>query len=162
MKPLVHRINTSWGGVPKHPREKAFFTKNGLEGDKQNDTKHHGGPLQAVCLFSLENIAYLIERGFKGLSPGALAENLTTKNLDYKNIRTGNVYQIGEQVKIEITRPRTPCEKIEIYGAGIEAAMFDREVKSGNPSSPLWGRSGFYASVLEEGTVHQHDLIKRI
>ena len=37
--------------------------------------------------------------------------------------------------------------------------MYDARVQKGNPESPLWGLSGFYASVLQPGTVRSGDAI---
>ena len=55
-KARVHQISISDGGVPKHAVESARITSTGIAGDRQHDTKHHGGPDRAVCLFSLEVI----------------------------------------------------------------------------------------------------------
>jgi MOSC domain-containing protein YiiM len=37
--------------------------------------------------------------------------------------------------------------------------MYDARVVKGDPESPLWGLSGFYASVVEPGTVRPGDTI---
>ena len=41
------------GGVPKHPVQSLEVHTNGCVGDKQNDTRHHGGPTRAVCLMEV-------------------------------------------------------------------------------------------------------------
>jgi MOSC domain-containing protein YiiM len=46
---LLIAINTSDGGVPKRPRAEAFVGANGIDGDRQRDLRHHGGPHRAVC-----------------------------------------------------------------------------------------------------------------
>jgi MOSC domain-containing protein YiiM len=46
-----------------------------------------------------------------------------------------------------------------VYGSGIQAAMFDAAVQAGDPASPRWGLSGFYASVVQPGTVRPGDAI---
>jgi MOSC domain-containing protein YiiM len=38
-------------------------------------------------------------------------------------------------------------------------ATYDAEVRAGNVHTPRWGRSGFYAEVVKEGTVHAGDPI---
>ena len=40
----IFQINLSNGGVPKLPVHTATVTPLGLEGDRQNDLEHHGGP----------------------------------------------------------------------------------------------------------------------
>jgi MOSC domain-containing protein YiiM len=54
-------------------------------------------------------------------------------------------------VIFELTKPRAPCEQLHIYGSGIQKAVYDPLVRAGDPSSPRWGLSGFYASVIEPG-----------
>jgi len=54
---------------------------------------------------------------------------------------------------------RQPCATLNPYGAGIQAAMYDARVVKGDPESPLWGLSGFYASVVEPGTVRAGDAV---
>ena len=156
--PHIVHVNVSGGGVPKHPVPAAHVYSSGLEGDAWNDKKHHGLPGQAVCLFSTELIEELRQEGFP-LFPGALGENLTTRGLEYRQIRLGQIYQIGKEVKIRITKIRTPCRTIAVYGEGILRATYDSEVKGGNVNSPKWGRSGYYAEVIQEGTVRPGDPI---
>jgi len=156
--PHIVHVNVSGGGVPKYPVPAAHAYPSGLEGDAWNDKKHHGLPGQAVCLFSTELIEELRQEGFP-LFPGALGENLTTRGLEYRQIRLGQIYQIGKEVKIRITKIRTPCRTIAVYGEGILRATYDSEVKGGNVNSPKWGRSGYYAEVIQEGTVRPGDPI---
>jgi MOSC domain-containing protein YiiM len=37
--------------------------------------------------------------------------------------------------------------------------MYDARVQKGDPDSPLWGLSGFYASVVQPGNVRPGDAI---
>ena len=41
----------------------------------------------------------------------------------------------------------------------LEDAIYDSQVKAGDPSSPRWGLSGFYARVVEPGLIRQNDII---
>ena len=50
----IFQINRSDGGVPKGPIREGQVTSLGLEGDRHNDTVHHGGPERALCLYSDE------------------------------------------------------------------------------------------------------------
>ena len=38
-----------------------------------------------------------------------------------------------------------------MYGPGLQAAIYDSLIRAGEPSSPKWGLSGFYASVVQPG-----------
>lgn len=153
------QINVSPGGVPKFPVAEAHVSFDRVAGDSWNDTEHHGLPGQAICLFSLEVIAELAAEGYP-LFPGALGENFTTDGIDYRRIRPGDRYRVGNDVEIRITKVRRPCRTIAVYGNGILRATYDAEVKAGNTSSPRWGRSGFYADVLKEGIVRPGDTIE--
>ena len=54
---------------------------------------------------------------------------------------------------------RAPCATLDVYGSGIQAAMYDARVQAGDPESPRWGLSGFYASVVQPGIVRAGDSI---
>jgi len=162
MKGRIYQINRGRGGVPKYPVDRVLFTRNGLEGDYQRSKKHHGGVEKAVCLYSLENLARLKEQGFL-VFPGALGENVTTNDIDHNRIRIGDVFKLGKQVKIKIMDLRTPCYKIEIYEIkSIKDRMWNDNIAKRNFNDPLWGMTGFYAAVIEEGIVHQNEIIERV
>jgi len=156
--PRIVQINISKGGVPKRPISQALVTRSRIHGDDWNDTKHHGIPGQALCLFSLEVIEDLVRLGYP-LFPGALGENLTTEHLDYRSVRPGQTYRLGNDVRIRITKVRQPCRTIAVYGASLLRELYDVEVKRGNVDTARWGRSGFYAEVLREGTILPGDPI---
>ena len=159
MAPHVVQINISPGGIPKNPVPVGHVVFGKVEGDNWSDRRYHGWPDQALCLFSVELIEALKAEGFP-LFPGALGENLTTKGLDFHKVRIGEVYRVGNDVEIRITKIRVPCRTITVYGEGIMRATYDPEVKAGNVLTPKWGRSGFYAEVLKEGTIRPGDSIE--
>jgi MOSC domain-containing protein YiiM len=157
----VLQINVSPGGVPKRPIPDGVVTPLGIAGDGHANPQVHGGPRKAILLITSEGIDELKEQGFR-LYPGALGENLTTQGLDRRSVRIGQRYRIGD-VLIEITKLRQPCETLNVYGTGtIQKAVYDQEVKAGNPASPRWGLGGFYAAVLQTGTVHPGDPIELV
>jgi MOSC domain-containing protein YiiM len=90
--------------------------------------------------------------------PGALGENLTTRCLDRRALRIGQRFRCGNAV-IQLTEPRFPCNTISVYGMGIQAAIYDARVMKGDPTSEVWGLSGFYASVTEPGVLLPGDSI---
>ena len=167
MEGIIYQINISNGGVPKKSVNTVKVTSERIEGDQWNWTGH-GGKEQAVCLFAQECLDELVLQGFP-VFPGALGENFTTKGLNYHLVRIGDLWQVGTEVQIRITKVRTPCGTIrKAYspgaskGEGIEVAMWDSEVKKGNTYAEKWGMSGFYAAVLREGRVSQGDRILKM
>jgi MOSC domain-containing protein YiiM len=117
----------------------------------------HGGRRKAILLITVEGIDELVSQGI-ALFPGALGENLTTRGLDRHQLRLGQRIQVGGAA-IELTQVRLPCSTLDIYGSGIQAAIYDARVQAGDPGSPRWGLSGFYASVVQPGTVRAGDPI---
>ena len=147
----IIQLNISAGGIPKRPVAESYLTPLGFEGDRQAHPEIHGGPRKAVLLLSSEAIEELAAAGFPVFA-GALGENLTVTGLDRRQLRSGQRYQVGDAV-IELTKLRQPCRALDIYGPGIQAAIYDARIKAGDPSSPRWGLSGFYALVVQPGLV---------
>lgn len=157
MQGKVIQVNISPGGVPKRAISEGRLTSEGFDGDSWNHPQYHGGPLKAVLLMSVEVLDDLRSKGFP-VFEGATGENLTTEGLDYSQLRVGDRLRAGEAL-IEITRTRRPCDTLRIYGAEFHAAIYDERVRSGDATSPMWGRSGLYAKVLEPGIVRPNDII---
>jgi MOSC domain-containing protein YiiM len=153
----VVQINISQGGVPKLPVAEARVTSLGIDGDLHNNPSIHGGPRKALLWITSEGLDELTTSGFP-LYAGALGENLTTRGVDRHSLRIGQRWQIG-RVVIELTRIRTPCKTISIYGPGIGEAVYDQDVKAGDAASPRWGLAGFYADVLEPGHIRTGDAV---
>lgn len=156
MTGTVLQVNVSQGGIPKREIPSGELTPSGMTGDSWR-YRFHGGPKQAVLLITIEGIRELVAQGFP-LYPGALGENLTTQGLDRRALRFGQRLRLGGAT-IELTKMRQPCATLDVYGPGIQAAMYDARVVKGDHTSPLWGLSGFYASVVEPGTVRPGDLV---
>lgn len=158
MKGSVQHINISKGSVPKIPIAEAQVTPLGIEGDLHAHPEIHGGPRQALLLITAEGIEELTRAGF-ALYPGALGENITTQGLDRRAWRLGQRWGIGPEVIVEFTKIRGPCRTIRVYGPEIQTAIYDAEVKAGDPSSSRWGLSGFYARVVRPGAIRCGDAI---
>ncbi len=154
----IVQINISEGGVPKRAVPEAQITSLGVDGDGHAHPEIHGGPKRAVLLIAAEAIEELSALGFP-LAPGSLGENLTTRGIDRREWRVGQRWRIGAEVVIELTKPRAPCQTLSAYGPHIQAAVYDALVRDGNPASPRWGISGFYASVVRPGMIRPGDEI---
>ena len=153
----IIQINVSRGGVPKRPIPEGVITPLGLEGDLCAHPEIHGGPRQAVLLIAAETVDELIARGYP-LYYGALGENLTTRGLDYRQLRMGQTLRAGG-ARLQITKVRAPCSTLDVYGPTIKQQIYDPRVKAGDPTSVRWGMSGFYASVVEPGPIRVNDVI---
>ena len=150
MEAVVHSINVNpSGGVPKHPVPLTRLTVSGVEGDRQNDLKHHGGPSRAVSLFSSELIEALQEEGHP-IRPGSTGENLTLRGVMWQDMAPGVRLRIGT-AHLEITAPAPPCRVIR---ASFKAGSFTRISERTHSGWSRW-----YAKVLVEGTVTQGDQV---
>jgi MOSC domain-containing protein YiiM len=153
----IVQINISRGGLPKRSVLEAILTPFGFEGDSCAHPEIHGGPNQAVLLIAAETVEQLKAKGYP-VYFGALGENLTTSGLDYRQLRIGQQLRAGG-ARIELTKVRVPCASLDVYGPTIKQEIYDKRVKAGDPASPRWGMSGFYARVLEPGPVQIEDII---
>ena len=156
MTGTVIQVGVSCGGIPKRAIPSGSLTAAGIAGDTWR-YPFHGGPRKAILLVTIEGIDELCSQGFP-LFPGALGENLTTRGLDRRSLRLSQHLLVGDAA-IELTTIRTPCATLDVYGTGIQAAMYDARVQKGDPESHLWGLSGFYASVVQPGSVRPGDAI---
>lgn len=146
---ILQSINVSNGGVPKLPREWAQVRPGGVEGDRQDDRRFHGGPNRAVCLYSLDLIEALQGEGHP-IVPGSIGENLTIQGLDWLQVRPEARIEIGE-VLLEVTKATSPCHKI---AASFHDGVFARVSQKVHPG---WSR--FYARVLREGLITVGDRV---
>ena len=152
----VAQVSVSQGGIPKRAILSGELSEAGVAGDTWR-YPFHGGRRQAILLVTIEGIDELVSQGFQ-LFAGALGENLTTRGLDRRELRLGHRLRAGT-AEIELTKICTPCATLDVYGPGIQAAIYDARVQAGDAGSPRWGLSGFYASVVRPGTVSASDPI---
>lgn len=154
----ILQVNISPGGLPKTAIDPAFIEPLGVVGDRHDHPQFHGGPRKAVLIVASEVIDELSRRGYP-VFPGALGENLTTRGFDVRQVRLGDTVRAGG-VMLEVTAARRPCQQLDVYGPSIKQEIYDPQVKEGDPSSPRWGMSGWYCSVLSPGPVGPGDPIE--
>ncbi len=114
-----------------------------LDGDRQADLTVHGGPNKAVYAYPAEHYEFW-RAEFPGanLPWGMFGENFTTEGLFETELHIGDRLRIGSAI-IVVRQPRIPCYKL--------AVKFQRsDILARFLAS---GRSGFYFSVEQEGTV---------
>ena len=147
----IHQINVNPnGGVPKYSVDSARLLTGGVEGDKQNHRRFHGGPMRAVCLYSLELIEELRGEGHS-IEPGSTGENLTITGLEWDRMKSGVVLQVGE-AQIELTKATTPCQQI---AGSFQEGNFKRMSQKTHRGWSRW-----YARVLFEGEVRVGDGVR--
>jgi MOSC domain-containing protein YiiM len=123
----------------------------GLEGDGQDDIKHHGGPDRAVCVYSLERIQSLQSEGHP-IDVGTVGENITVEGIDWDLVVPGVRLQVGDEVVLEIDSFTDPCKTIK--GSFIDGKF----VRISQKLHPGWSR--VYARVLSEGQIHFGDPVE--
>jgi MOSC domain-containing protein YiiM len=157
MQGVIVQVNISPGGLPKRAISGGFIASLGIEGDRQAHPGIHGGPRQAILLIAAEVVEELQRKGYP-VEFGSLGENLTTRGIDVRGLRLGDRLRAGGAL-LEITKPRGPCSALDVYGPAIKQEIHDARVKARDHTSPHWGMSGFYLSVIEPGPVSPGDII---
>jgi MOSC domain-containing protein YiiM len=133
--------------IDKRPQQgRVAVGELGLAGDTQCDTKHHGGPEQALYLYAREDIDWWEAELSREIPNGFFGENLDTAGLDVTNALIGERWRLGE-VEVEVRSPRVACVTFE-HRMGIPRWIkrFTRE-----------RRPGAYLKVLRTGTVGAGD-----
>ena len=145
---VIHQISISRGGAPKFPVDTAMVGPEGLAGDYHFDVANHGGPLRAVCIFTLEQIERLMAEGHP-IFPGAVGENLTLRGIPQGALTPGATLAIGADVRLEIVSYTTPCKGI---ADAFSTSDFTRISQKLHP-----GESRVYARVVHGGEVRGGD-----
>lgn len=118
----------------------------GIVGDEQADPFFHGGQFQAIHQMPA-SVYPLIKVNFPEVTiyEGMLGENLIIGDADQtsmneSNVCVGDIYQIGT-VKMQVTRPRKPCWKIDaqLNSRGIAKFLLDE------------GCIGWYYRIVQNG-----------
>ncbi|MDV6375233.1 MOSC domain-containing protein [Deinococcus arenicola] len=151
--PRAMRSKSGWTGIHKRPVEGAVFIgRLGLSGDHILDTENHGGPDQAVYIYTQPDYDFWSAELGRELEPGTFGENLVFSELESASVRLGQRFQVGSQVGgavLEITFARIPCVTLaERMGDPGFVKKF-RKV----------GRPGMYARVIQEGEVWAGDTV---
>ena len=143
-------LNRSDGGVPKRSVARARVTLEGMEGDRQRNLKHHGGPDRALCLLGEEVIAALRAEGHP-IDVGTTGENVTVRGIPWERVVPGVRLVLGE-VEVEVTDYAYPCKNIR---GSFEDERFARISPKLHPEV-----SRVYARVLREGELTIGDPVR--
>jgi MOSC domain-containing protein YiiM len=151
---VVHAIRPGAGretAIDKRPVDgPVAVSELGLDGDRQCDKRHHGGPDKALYAYASEDAAWWAEELDRAIPPGLFGDNLRTAGLDVTGARIGERWRIGVRgrgIVVEVRMPRTPCENLS-YRMG-DPDFHKRFVAA--------GRVGAYLKVIEPGAVAAGD-----
>jgi MOSC domain-containing protein YiiM len=139
-------------GIFKLPQQQPVMVNRlGLEGDLIVDTQNHGGPDQAVYIYTRPDYEWWSAQLGRSLEPGTFGENLTLSALESALLHVGDRFRAGA-VLLEVTAPRLPCVTI---AARMEDPQFVRKFREAE-------RPGVYCRVVEEGTVQVNQAVQWI
>lgn len=108
----------------------------GLRGDRHAIA----GSTRQILLIEEETLKAL------NLSPGQVKENITIRDLKLMELKPGQKLQVGEAVVLEITKPCTPCGRMDEVRSGLQ--------------TELAGRRGILAKALRGGIINIEDAIR--
>lgn len=147
--PRATRSKSGWTGIHKQPVDGAVFIgRLGLSGDHILDTENHGGPDQAVYIYTQPDYAFWSAKLGRVLEPGTFGENLLFSELESASVRIGQQFRVGGAL-LEITFARIPCVTLAERMGDLGFVRKFREV----------GRPGMYARVIREGEVQAGDAV---
>ena len=137
------------GGVPKWPQPSLDITVDGCLGDRQNDTRHHGGPNRAVCLMK-QSVLQALQKEGHPIGPGTTGENILIGGVDDLVLASETVLAIGS-VRLELTGDAPPCKTIR---ASFTEGAFTALSHKRNQERTRW-----YARVLMPGRIELGDVV---
>ncbi len=147
----VHNGTTINTGIFKKPVSGPVPLRTlNLDGDRQADLSVHGGPNKAVYAYPSEHYPFW-QQELPGtdLPFGMFGENFTTEGLCEDDTAHRRSVRIGSAI-VMVRQPRIPCYKLAAKFQRDD--MIERFLRS--------GRSGFYFSVEQEGTVAAGDIVR--
>lgn len=138
---------TGWTGIEKHPVAQAVRVgRLGLQGDEVMDQVNHGGPDQAVYIYTQPDYEFWRAELGDRIRPGLFGENLLFSGLESASVRVGQRFQVGG-VMLEAASARIPCETFAAHMGDPKFVKKFREAR----------RPGIYARVIQEGEVRVGD-----
>jgi MOSC domain-containing protein YiiM len=133
-------------GILKRPVARANIHALGVDGDHVDDQKYHGGPDQAVYVYTDDDYDFWRAELQTVIEPGTFGENITVSGVESASLNVGDRLHIGA-VTLEVAAPRIPCSTL---AARMEDPQFVKRFKAA-------GRPGAYCRVITPGEVVQGD-----
>lgn len=122
------------------PLERAdLVAGHGIEGDQ----KAGHNPERQLNILSYEWLQALEPQGYR-TGPGQFGEQIIVQGLPLMDLNTGDRLQLGEHAVVQITKPRTGCDRLE-------------RAQRGKPVVGHLGPLGMLAKVVSGGTIRVGD-----
>jgi MOSC domain-containing protein YiiM len=140
-----------WAGIGRTSIDKQPVTGPvraralGLDGDQVSDTRHHGGPDQAVYAFAREELDWWEGELGRPVRHGQFGENLTVAGVAVDDALIGERWAIGT-AELEVASVRIPCNDFKNWQrvSGYDATSWVKRFTAR-------GRCGAYLRVVREG-----------
>ena len=126
--------------------------KTNIEGDRQADLKHHGGPDKAVLAYAAAHYpTWRADLPSVEFPRGAFGENLTVDGSSEWDVAIGDVWRAGAAT-FQVSQPRQPCWKLARRLRVEDMVLRVQESL----------RTGWYLRVLEEGEIQAGDALSLV
>ena len=145
-KLVINKDDKITGIFKKPVYEPVFISTMGPTDDFIGDLENHGGPDQAVYLYSRVDYDWWESELDRDLPNGLFGENLTLSSFGATDIHIGDRLQINDLI-LEISFARIPCATLATRMG--DPAFVKRFGQAGRP--------GAYARVIQPGTVKAGD-----
>lgn len=141
--------NTGWTGIEKYAIDHAVQISHlGLVGDQVMDQVNHGGPDQAVYLYTQPDYEFWRAELGDQIRAGLFGENLLVSGLESASVKIGQRFRVGSVV-LEAASARIPCST---FAAHVGDPLFVKKFREAR-------RPGIYARVIQEGEVRVGDAV---
>lgn len=127
-------------GIFKAAVASARIDADGLAGDAVCDARHHGGPDQAVYVYTTDDYAWFGRELGLDFAAGAFGENLTVQDCESATVAVGDRFAFADVV-LEATAPRIPCNTL---ATSLGNRALPRHFRAAE-------RPGFYCRVVRGG-----------
>jgi MOSC domain-containing protein YiiM len=136
-------------GIHKMPVQGPVqLTELGIAEDFIGSPKHHGGPDQALYVYTEADYQWWQQELGKELQPGIFGENLTIDGVESASVNIGDLLHIGN-VTLQVTAPRIPCGT---FASHMQDSQWVKKFRHAE-------RPGYYVRVLKQGIVTAGDEI---
>ncbi len=123
----------------------------GIAADAIGDHTHHGGPDQALYLYTQVDYDWWSAELGRKLQPGTFGENLTLSDTGPEPLRIGDRFQIHD-VLLEVSFARIPCSTLA--SRMQDPGFVKRFVQARRP--------GVYLRVIQTGSIQVGDSVQRL
>ncbi|WP_380167688.1 MOSC domain-containing protein [Jannaschia sp. R86511] len=143
-------LPTDTTGIDKREVPVVTLTPAGVEGDRVQDTRHHGGRDKAVYAYAGEDADHWAAELGRDVPPGWFGDNLRLRGVAVSEALIGERWRLGDDVLVEVTQPRVPCMTFQRH---VDEPRWVKRFAQAN-------RVGAYLRVLQPGQVRAGDAVR--